>query len=692
MAYVPERISEDELINHLPETVGQVSLNYDFYPGSDLYSDGDIEDRLLEIVRSTPREAYRNVYEEACSWPILYHLSEIRGNIVDFLPISKEDKVLEIGSGCGAITQKLAEKAKSVTCVDLSARRSLINANRNEDRENIKIYVGNFNDIEPHLDTDYDYVMLIGVFEYGASYIPTKTPYEDFLKIIMKHVRKEGRAVIAIENKFGLKYWGGCPEDHNGEFFSSLEGYPNGGSARTFTRQGLEKIFKACLVEDYHFYYPYPDYKLPDMIFSDKRLPHIGELTDNRRALDRNRMILFDEDSVFDSAVSDGLFPVFSNSYLAILGPDVDVQYAKYSNDRSEDFMIKTVITDTEVLKEALSPQAVEHIFRMKKSYELLTKRYEGSELKINPCTLSEDGIAHFPIEKGRTLEEIMDEAVFSGDTERFNQLFEEYYKRISFNSGVEITDYDLIFANILVDGDNWTVIDYEWTYEKTMDDRQIAFRALYCYFLENARRVRPVDLDYVLGFLGSEPEEFEDYREKEEDFQKEITGHRKSLGEINATIGTNLLDAKELHRKELKRILDERIQVYFDFGNGFSEENSTYIPDVYVETNHVSTDIEFDGNTRLLRIDPADTECVVRINELLINGENILNNRKVLETNGKALKYGTYAFSTKDPNITIKLNEVLIKGENVLHIDMEVIPVSTEMVSDISASVKKLF
>lgn len=29
-------------------------------------------------------------------------------------------KVLEIGSGCGAITGSLAQKAGSVTCVDLS--------------------------------------------------------------------------------------------------------------------------------------------------------------------------------------------------------------------------------------------------------------------------------------------------------------------------------------------------------------------------------------------------------------------------------------------------------------------------------------------------------------------------------------------------------------------------------------------
>ena len=81
------------------------------------------------------------------------------------------------------------------------------------------IHVGNFEDIEPELDTDYDAVFLIGVFEYAASYIHDEDPYGSFLKIIRKHARKDGIVVIAIENRLGMKYFGGAREDHLGEFF-----------------------------------------------------------------------------------------------------------------------------------------------------------------------------------------------------------------------------------------------------------------------------------------------------------------------------------------------------------------------------------------------------------------------------------------------------------------------------------------
>ncbi len=692
MSYTTKYLTEDELLNHLPKTIGQVSLNYDYYPGKDLYSDGAIEDELLNIVKNSSKVEYQSIIEQKKSWPILYHLSSLRGNIVDFLPITENDKVLEIGSGCGAITDTLSQKAGSVTCVDLSAKRSMVNAYRNQDRDNINIYVGNFNDIEPHLDTDYDYVCFIGVFEYGSSYIQSKTPYEDFLKIALKHAKNNGRVVIAIENKFGLKYWAGCKEDHNGEYFASLEGYPKGGSARTFTKDGLEEIFKTCNVTDYSFYYPYPDYKLPSCIYSDERLPRTGELTENIRNLDRDRLLLFNENLVYDQIIAEKQFPLFSNSYMAVLGPKIDVKYIKYSNDRCQKFAISTKITAKDVVKCALNEESVGHLKKLERYYELLSKRYEGSGLRINKCSFNEaTGEAHFDFEKGVTLEELMDRALFSGDNEQFNKLFDKYYKLISYNNGVEVSDYDLIFANILVDGDDFVVIDYEWTLLKDIPAKELAFRALYCYILEDDRR-NALNVDEIMAKLDITPNEREYYQDKELEFQKGVTGNHESIGEIVATIGTHSFDAKKLADQKMKDILNDRIQIYYDEGMGYSESNSRYIPDVYVTPNHIETDIEFDGNVKELRIDPADYSALVKINELILNGENVLNSKKLIQTNGKMIIYGTYAFETQDPNIIIRLNEVLTRGENTLHISMEVTPISIDLAKDISSSVKKLF
>lgn len=301
------------------EMTGNVRLNYKYYSGEDLYTEGEIEQELLEIVSNNSKEAFNSIILEKGSWSILYHLSEARSNIIEGLPMAKEDHILEIGAGCGAITGKLAEKAGKVTCIELSKRRSLINANRNKEYNNIEILVGNFEDIEKDLKNDYDYITLIGVFEYAESYINKENACEELLKMVMKHLKKGGKLVVAIENRLGLQYWAGAPEDHLGQYFVGLEGYPNTRGVRTFGKGEWVELLKSNGFNNYTFYYPYPDYKFPLMIYSDNHLPKRGELMDNGRALSGERLHLFDEGRAFDALISNHLFTEFSNSFLIVV-------------------------------------------------------------------------------------------------------------------------------------------------------------------------------------------------------------------------------------------------------------------------------------------------------------------------------------------------------------------------------------
>ena len=191
----------------MQEKIGNVVIQTQYYPGQDLYSDGEIEDRMLKIAQKYGDIEYSSVIAEEKSWPILYHFSHVRENIVNWLPITKKDHVLEIGSGCGAITGTLAEQAGQVQCIELSKKRSMINAYRHREKTNINILLGNFEEIEPNLVEKYDWITLIGVFEYSEKYIGTSEPYKEMLLRTKRHLKPNGKIVIAIENRLGLKYW-----------------------------------------------------------------------------------------------------------------------------------------------------------------------------------------------------------------------------------------------------------------------------------------------------------------------------------------------------------------------------------------------------------------------------------------------------------------------------------------------------
>lgn len=671
------------------EEIGKIRLDLTHYPGEDYYCDGEVEDELLQIARNYSTVEYRRIIEERQSWPILYHLSALRENIVEWLPITKDMKVLEVGAGCGAITGALARKAGEVTCIDLSGKRSRINAYRHMEADNVTIHVGNFQDIEPDLAADYDYICLIGVFEYAQAYIRSDKPYERFLNILKRHMKPDGHIAIAIENKFGLKYWAGCREDHLGAYFAGLENYPDGGVVRTFTRDGLLAIAGECGFAEAQMYYPYPDYKFMTSLYSDERLPQVGELSTNLRNFDRDRLQLFDEKKVFDTIIQEQQFPLFSNSYMLLLGPRLEEQYVKYSNDRKEEFCIKTVQRKCGqgkiIEKHPLSEAAWQHIENTASLAGKLSARYGGSGLSINQCNLAktENGAPCLQLEytPGVRLEELLDACLEKNDVEGFQRLFDEYLRRISQGEEQKIADYDLIFANIILPGelrDDWIVIDYEWSFERCVETREIAFRAIYCYLLENEKRNK-LNLDLIMEKLGVTQSDAEQFRRQEMTFQQYVTGKHMAMAQIREAIGHPVYTVEDICLGQKQPNDSDRIQIYEDTGKGFQEEQSFFLDETMEEQVRVTAD----GMTELevvigrgrsaLRIDPGSECCLVYIQTVQWNGTEILLKGRQIQNNGFRVGENTYVFPTKDPNITISLTGLQNEERNLLQVRMAV-------------------
>ncbi len=685
----------------MTEEIGKVKLDYSKYPGKDYYSEGALEDELLDIVKSKSSAEYGAVIEERKNWSVLYHLSPLRENIVEWVPMNKSSKVLEVGSGCGAITGVLARKAGSVTCVELSKKRSLINAHRHRGCDNITIHVGNFKDIEPDLPGDFDYICLIGVFEYGQSYIGGETAYEDFLKLLLPHLAEGGRILIAIENKYGLKYFAGCKEDHLGTYFSGIEGYGADSGVRTFGRNGLEEIFRTCGVEEYHFYYPYPDYKFMTQMYGDDYLPGKGELSNNLRNFDRDRMLLFDEKSVFDGLTEEGLFPLFSNSYLAVIGEEFETKYVKYSNDRAPEYAVRTEIAQKGqgsafVAKYPMTSEAGEHIRGMAAAYEKLEEKYRGSRLEINHCQLmeEEDGLwVEFEFVGGRPLSELMDGCLERNDPEGFYRYFREYVERIGYNSEYPAADFDLIFSNLLVDGDKWTLIDYEWTFGKPIDTKELAFRAIYCYLLEDENR-KKLQIERAMGELSVTEAEAEKFKAAEREFQEFVTGSRKPMAVLREEIGGRVMMPQNWIDRYEDSDRINRVQIYEDRGEGCFEDGSYFVRNAYQGENLIEMELSVAEGVKRLRIDPAFAACSVKIQEMTWNGERVpLEKRKVLTANGRILWSGgrgeaycpSIVFPTEDPNLCISLDKLEAQTENRLHVRMEIVRLPLAMAQDMA-------
>lgn len=260
---------------------------------------------LYDIIRQHDDTEYGDIISKKSDYRYLYHLSEIRTNLIDWIPMHKDMCVLERNPECGALTGKLLEKAGTVVCVAEDKKRAdIIRTRHKSGKERLKIL------LEKDFSEKYDVILLVGSFYR----------YKEELAKLRAQLKPQGRLIAADANRLGLKYFAGCKEEYRGTYFSGVEGYEDEQDAgllpRCYTKAEYTKYLRNAGFDELKFYYPYPDYKFPNCIYSDEWLPGEGELMDNRRNFEGDRLQLFDERKVYDTFLKEGLFGAFSNSYL----------------------------------------------------------------------------------------------------------------------------------------------------------------------------------------------------------------------------------------------------------------------------------------------------------------------------------------------------------------------------------------
>ena len=63
-----------------------MKINYDFYTGKDEYCDGDIEKEILNYMDEYDEKDFTKVFEKDIRWPVFYHLTSLRKNILNWYP------------------------------------------------------------------------------------------------------------------------------------------------------------------------------------------------------------------------------------------------------------------------------------------------------------------------------------------------------------------------------------------------------------------------------------------------------------------------------------------------------------------------------------------------------------------------------------------------------------------------------
>ena len=246
-------------------------------------SEGNLYSVIKEIRKGTDwRTVVQRKFAHSQPWLFDIITSSKRTKFIDEFIKPKKLSILDVGAGWGQFSIPLA-KSNYVCAIEPTPERlEFIDAI--SEQENVKqnmFFLGsNYFDLE--FQTKFDLILSIGVLEWVGKFTnsakPPETAQFGFLKKIKRDLCKEGKLVIAIENRLGLKYLLGANDDHIGlpnisylsiELAKSKFKLKTNQDLQCFTYSLKEykNLLQKAGFSKITFFAALPDYKLPEKIF-----------------------------------------------------------------------------------------------------------------------------------------------------------------------------------------------------------------------------------------------------------------------------------------------------------------------------------------------------------------------------------------------------------------------------------------
>lgn len=307
---------------------------------------------------------------------------------------------------------------------------------------------------------------------------------------------------MAIENQFGLKYFAGHFEDHTGTSFEGIEGYPRTGGdrVRTFGKDALTRMLENSGFKKIQFFFPFPDYKIPDAVVSEAALTcdkNLGSLVANYASRTYRRPYkntLFDEELAWIELGRNRLIPVFANSFLVVASKEKAADRVRapwdavtFSTGRKPEFQLMTYFENLD------GPDSAVRKVRVHEPRAGARAKYY---VDVEGCTKRwEEGVP-VSIEIKRALRKR------NNQLEKLTRILEKwgcFLERHSDGNGMIDGKYiDAIPRNLIESSSGELIfIDDEWILAESVAIKTLMIRGIYRVIHSDA------DLLYKLDYLG---------------------------------------------------------------------------------------------------------------------------------------------------------------------------------------------
>lgn len=445
-----------------------------------------IEQDIFQYILNHDTEDYDDILQNDERFKVFYHFAKTRRAILEWYDFNPNADLLEIGGEFGALTGLFCDKCKNVTSVEFSLQKAEAIRKRYARRDNLQIY-STIKEVQA-LGKKYDYVVMIENLEYVAQGDRNINKYSLFLSEIKKLLKSNGKILIAVENRYGLRYFCGAKEPHTGIPFHGLNHYPGGFNGYSFSRQELIRILEKAGYSHYRFYYPLPDYKFTQLVYSQDYLPKDSIRERIMPYYEQKQSLIMIEKELYDDIVENHAFEFMANSFLIESAQEQiklnSAIYAAISSDRNEENAFATVIhNNSTVTKTPIYTSGRKTARLICKN--LLELRERG--VKIVEHEYQNNRIV-MPLIKLPTLSTVMREEIWQ-NSDKFEKLFDKLYFEI-LRSSVETQPCRNRFLNPKNHHYNWGVI---------LEKAYIDMVPINCFY--NGKELYFFDQEFTLDF-----------------------------------------------------------------------------------------------------------------------------------------------------------------------------------------------
>ena len=438
--------------------------------------------------------------------------SNMRTSILNWYDFKPDSTVLEWNSGYGALTGLLCERCCQVVAATEDEYKADLIRCRYQDCHNLTVLTCSL-DCSPEEMQDafreqeripkkFDYVILNGI------YVSDKEKALDFIRTATKYLDKGGKLLVLASNYYGMKYMCGYPRWEPGKENEYL-----------LTKSELESYGASLGFLYSRFYYPLPDYRMAQEIYSDNYLPK-GSVRDRVLFYSEQKNMMWESEYDFcDKTIEEGTFTEYCNSYFVEYSREDNlskVDYVALSTDRGKEHGFATIISGDKVIKKAIYPEGVPYL---KASYDNI-KELEQRGISVVEHTYNNGMITMPYIDAPKAVDYLYERALvgkgeFLGAFKRFTEciLKSSKYDGINLRHGY----IDMVPLNSFVIDGEFCFFDQEFSMDNCPAG-YIIFRALRYLYLTYPDIDRIVPLDKLKEKYGIE-EDWDKYLKMEDDF-----------------------------------------------------------------------------------------------------------------------------------------------------------------------------